>query len=48
MPVSGGTPRQLTFYNDVLSIPLRGGVDNQVLGWTPDGRNVLFNAHRTP
>ena len=48
MPVSGGTPRQLTFYNDVGAIPLRGGVDNQVLGWTPDGRNVLFNAHRTP
>ena len=48
MPVSGGTPRQLTFYNDVFSIPLRGGIDNQVLGWTPDGGNVLFNAHRTP
>ncbi len=45
MPVSGGTPRQLTFYNDVFSMPPRGGIDNQVLGWTPDGRSVLFNAH---
>ena len=48
IPVAGGVPRQLTFYNDVGRIPPRGGVDNQVLGWTPDGKQVLFNAHRTP
>jgi tricorn protease len=48
MPLSGGTPRQLTYYNDVFGMPPRGGIDNQVLGWTPDGRSVLFNAHRTP
>ena len=48
IPVAGGVPRQLTFYNDVGRIPPRGGVDNQVLGWTPDGKHVLFNAHRTP
>ncbi|MGH9361276.1 MAG: S41 family peptidase, partial [Thermoanaerobaculia bacterium] len=48
IPVAGGAPRQLTFYNDVGRIPPRGGVDNQVLGWTPDGKHVLFNAHRTP
>jgi len=46
--VDGGAPRQLTFHNDVGEIPPRGGFDNQVLGWTPDGRKVLFNAHRTP
>jgi tricorn protease len=46
--VDGGTPRQLTFHNDVGDLPPRGGVDNQVLGWTPDGKKVLFNAHRTP
>jgi tricorn protease len=46
--VDGGSPRQLTFRNDVGAIPPRGGFDNQVLGWTPDGRQVLFNAHRTP
>ncbi|HEY0513320.1 MAG TPA: PDZ domain-containing protein, partial [Thermoanaerobaculia bacterium] len=46
--VDGGSPRQLTFHNDVGAIPPRGGFDNQVLGWTPDGRQVLFNAHRTP
>jgi tricorn protease len=48
IPVDGGSPRQLTFHNDVGNIPPRGGFDNQVLGWTPDGKEVLFNAHRTP
>ena len=49
IPVAGGTPRQLTFYNDVSSpMPPRGGVDNQVLDWSPDGSEVLFNAHRLP
>jgi tricorn protease len=46
--VDGGTPRQLTFHNDIGVIPPRGGFDNQVMGWTPDGKQVLFNAHRTP
>lgn len=46
--VDGGTPRQLTFHNDIGVMPPRGGYDNQVMGWTPDGKQVLFNAHRTP
>jgi tricorn protease len=46
--VDGGTPRQLTFHNDIGEMPPRGGVDNQVLGWTPDGKRILFGAHRTP
>jgi tricorn protease len=46
--VDGGTPRQLTFRQDVGEIPPRGGVDNQVIDWTPDGKQVLFLAHRTP
>ncbi|MEA2599460.1 MAG: tricorn protease [Acidobacteriota bacterium] len=48
IPVDGGTPRQLTFHNDIGNIPPRGGYDNQVMGWTPDGKQILFNAHRTP
>jgi tricorn protease len=48
IPVDGGSPRQLTFHNDVGNIPPRGGFDNQILGWTPDGKQILFNAHRTP
>jgi tricorn protease len=44
----GGAPRQLTFYNDVGPLPPRGGIDNRVLGWTPDGKSVVFNPHRLP
>lgn len=46
--VEGGEPRQLTYYNDVGPLPPRGGVDNRVHGWSPDGQNVLFGAHRLP
>ncbi len=48
MPSTGGTPKQLTFYNDVGVMPPRGGFDHQVLDWTPDSRKVLFRANRTP
>jgi tricorn protease len=44
--VDGGEPRQLTYRNDVGALPPRGGWDNMVYGWTPDGRNVLFRANR--
>ncbi|MBK5259986.1 MAG: PD40 domain-containing protein [Thermoanaerobaculia bacterium] len=44
----GGAPRQLTFYNDVGAMPPRGGVDNRVLDWTPDGESILFLPHRLP
>ncbi|MBE2189762.1 MAG: PD40 domain-containing protein [Desulfobulbaceae bacterium] len=48
IPAEGGMPTQLTYYNDVGVMPPRGGYDNQVLGWTPDGKNILFIANRTP
>ncbi|HEY6321876.1 MAG TPA: PDZ domain-containing protein [Thermoanaerobaculia bacterium] len=44
--VDGGAPRQLTFHNDIGDLPPRGGYDNQVLGWTPDGKDVVFRANR--
>ena len=46
--VDGGTPRQLTWYNDVGAMPPRGGTDYRVLDWTPDGRHVLVRANRLP
>src|SRR4051794_37410161 len=42
----GGEPRQLTYYNDVGPLPPRGGWDNTVMGWTPDGKSVLFRSNR--
>lgn len=48
IPVEGGIPKQLTYYNDVGIMPPRGGFDYQVLGWTPDGKKVLFRGNRLP
>ena len=44
MPSGGGIPRQLTFDPAAGPLPPRGGYDNQVVGWTPDGASVLFRA----
>lgn len=48
MPSTGGTPQQLTWYNDVGVMPPRGGFDYQVLDWTPDGQQILVRANRLP
>ena len=46
--VDGGSPRQLTFRNDIGELPPRGGFDNQILDWTPDGKQIVFKSHRVP
>jgi tricorn protease len=46
IPAEGGQPRQLTYYPARGPFPPRGGYDNQVMGWTPDGAAVLFRAQR--
>ena len=48
MPADGGTPRQLTWYNDVGMMPPRGGFDHVTLDWTPDSKHIIFRANRTP
>ena len=48
IPTAGGTPRQLTWYNDVGAMPPRGGTDYRVLDWTPDGDHILVRANRLP
>ncbi len=48
IPTSGGTPRQLTWYNDVGAMPPRGGSDYRVLDWSRDGEHVLVRANRLP
>ncbi|MBO9661955.1 S41 family peptidase [Dokdonella sp.] len=40
----GGEPKQLTFYPAKGPLPQRWGFDNQVYGWTPDGKAVLFRS----
>ncbi|HPC82527.1 MAG TPA: S41 family peptidase [Thermoanaerobaculaceae bacterium] len=46
VPSTGGVPRQLTFYPARGPLPPRGGYDNLVYGWTPDGAAVLFRSMR--
>ena len=48
MPVNGGIPRQLTFYNDAGVMPPRGGFDHIPLDWTADSKKILIRANRTP
>lgn len=48
IPSEGGTPRQLTFYPDAGPMPPRGGYDQLVVDWTPDGSKILMRAARTP
>ena len=48
IPSGGGTPQQLTWYNDVGVMPPRGGFDYRVLDWTPDGKHILVRANRLP
>jgi len=48
MAAEGGTPRQLTYYNDAGIMPPRGGYDYVVLDWTPDSSQVLVRCNRTP
>jgi len=46
IPVTGGVPRQLTFYPARGPLTPRWGYDNQVYGWSPDGKSVLFRSLR--
>jgi tricorn protease len=48
MSSEGGVPKQLTYYNDVGEMPPRGGFDHIPLDWTPDSKQVLIRANRTP
>jgi tricorn protease len=46
MPVGGGEPKQLTYYPARGPLTPRWGYDNQVYGWTPDGKGIVFRSHR--
>ncbi len=46
IPSTGGVPRQLTYYPARGPLPPRWGYDNQVYGWTPDGKAIVFRSLR--
>jgi len=47
MPSDGGQPEQLTFYQgEAQPLSDRMGVLNEVIGWTPDGKSVVFLSRR--
>ena len=46
IPATGGVPKQLTWYPAQGPLTPRWGYDNQVVGWTVDGKAVLFRSMR--
>jgi len=46
MPASGGVPKQLTYYPARGPLTPRWGWDNQVYGWSHDGKSILFRSER--
>src|SRR2546423_1531990 len=46
IPSPGGEPRQLTFYPAKGPFTPRWGWDNQVFGWTKDGKRIIFKSQR--
>jgi tricorn protease len=46
VPATGGIPKQLTFYPARGPLTPRWGYDNQVYGWTNDGRSIIFHSLR--
>src|SRR6478735_7839216 len=46
MPSTGGMPKQLTFYPAKGPLTQRWGYDNQVMGWSVDGKSIIFRSQR--
>src|SRR6185503_6092717 len=46
VPATGGEPKQLTFYPAKGPLTPRWGYDNQVYGWTNDGKSIVFRSLR--
>lgn len=46
IPATGGEPKQLTYYPARGPLTPRWGYDNQVYGWTNDGKSIVFKSLR--
>jgi tricorn protease len=46
VPATGGVPRQLTFYPAKGPLTPRWGWDNQIYGWSSDGKRIVFKSQR--
>jgi tricorn protease len=46
IPATGGVPKQLTYYPARGPLTPRWGYDNQVYGWTADGKSVFYRSLR--
>ena len=47
MPANGGEPKRLTYSPDMTaSLPERMGPDKVVMGWTPDGKDILYRSRK--
>ncbi|HKR13973.1 MAG TPA: S41 family peptidase [Pyrinomonadaceae bacterium] len=46
VPTTGGEPRQLTFYPARGPLPPRWGWENQIHGWSKDGKHIYFRSSR--
>ncbi len=44
IPAEGGVPKRLTWWADVGTPSERQGPNNLVMGWTPDGKRILFRS----
>ncbi len=46
VPTTGGIPKQLTYYPARGPLTPRWGYDQQVYGWTQDGKSIFFRSMR--
>ncbi len=46
MPVAGGSPKRLTYHPGAVNQAERNAPDNIVMGWSRDGKSVLFRGRK--
>lgn len=44
IPIEGGEPKRLTYSMDLPNVPERMGPDKIIMGWSPDGKKILYRS----